>query len=787
MRIRTIAMMTLTAMATSVAMAVTPTMFFPMEINSDHEVTELVSGNTYSVRGQHGLNLPGVEGNGLRTDGYSSYIQVPMSGYALSNQTLTISLWTACQTYPMMQMDAAANLEGAIISCLDATKKEGFAFFLYSQGTYGFKCYVNGQQKTLFASSNFPKYKWVNLTATIDGTTGSIVLYQNGEQVATSNQQGTINLPTGNLYIGKSVTDKKSGQFMLNTYNGIIDELNIYNEVLTADQVAQSVESQKSKVESESVLSSINVPISHFHKDITRPRHHAMPASNWMNESHGLAYSGGRYHLFFQKNGNGPYMSRLHWGHVSSEDLCNWTEEPIAIAPGRSYDIKGCWSGCVFTDEAITGNQPWILYTGVDNGRATIDLATPADDSLIIWNKATQNPVINGTPSGYSADFRDPYFFRSGNDAYCIVGTSKDGVASTSLHKYNAETQVFDYVGYPFFTGTNVSQCGSFFEMPNITPMGDGQWLFTATPLGTSQGVRTIYYVGGITDEGTFFTSQDAPLTVELPGLAKEGYGLLSPTILQKDGKTIALGIVPDKLSSSTNYSMGWAHTLSFPREWSIDAQGELVQKPYEGLKNLRSDNHVSLEPQTLNGDLSLSPIEGREIEVEAVFTVSDSQFGIKILQNEEGKACKIYYWPAINKFAIDCSAIGRLNNDGGVFGGVYSSVLPATVAQGETMKIHLFFDHSVLDVFINDRWATSVRIFPTSTSATGVSVYAVDNTELQSLNAWTMIPAEGDEMPDALETVSSHPANACDKFILDGQLLITRNGKTYNMSGVEL
>ena len=150
-------------------------------------------------------------------------------------------------------------------------------------------------------------------------------------------------------------------------------------------------------------------------------------------------------------------------------------------------------------------------------------------------------------------------------------------------------------------------------------------------------------------------------------------------------------------------------------------------------------------------------------------------------------KACKIYYWPAINKFAIDCSAIGRLNNDGGVFGGVYSSVLPATVAQGETMKIHLFFDHSVLDVFINDRWATSVRIFPTSTSATGVSVYATDNTELQSLNAWTMIPAEGDEMPDALETVSSHPANACDKFIRAGQLLITRNGKTYNMSGVEL
>ena len=46
-------------------------------------------------------------------------------------------------------------------------------------------------------------------------------------------------------------------------------------------------------------------------------------------------------------------------------------------------------------------------------------------------------------------------------------------------------------------------------------------------------------------------------------------------------------------------------------------------------------------------------------------------------------------------------------------------------------MKIHLFFDHSVLDIFINDRWATSVRVFPTSSSATGVSLFADGTTVL--------------------------------------------------------
>ena len=755
--------------------AATPVLSMPMEMDEDGYVEETVKNKTYTVRGKHPDNVSAVVGKGLRTDGYSSFIQVPMSNYALSTQTLTISFWTACQTYPMMVLDAADNQESAIISCLDDTNKKGFAFFLYSQGRYGFTCYINGEKKTLSPAALFPKQEWVNLCATIDGTSGSVLLYQNGQQVASAYAKGAINTPTSNLYIGKSTVDVKSGQFYLNTYNGIIDELNIYNEVLSAADV-QAQASTTAKVD-------FNIPASHWDSDITRPRHHAMPSANWMNESHGMAYADGKYHIFFQKNGNGPYMSRLHWGHVTSTDLCNWTEELIAIAPEKAYDIKGCWSGCVFTDQTITHGEPWILYTGVNNARATINMASPVDDGLLMWNKATNNPVVNGTPEGYSADFRDPYFFRSGDDAYCIVGTSRNGVASTSLHRYNAGTKVFDYTGYPFFTGSNTGQCGTFFEMPNITPMGN-QWLFTATPLGTAQGVRTIYYVGSINSNGSFATTQSAPKTVELSGLARDGYGLLSPTIMQKDGKTIALGIVPDKLSSNQNYAAGWAHTLSFPREWSIDAQGELVQKPYSGLSALRSETTVAYDERTLNGELSLSPVAGYEVEVEATFTVSSNPFGIKILQSANGTACKIFFNPSTKMFTIDCSAIGRKVNDQGVFNGVYSSALPANIGVGQTMKIHLFFDHSVLDVFINDRWATSVRIFPTSTSATGVCLFADGPTELQSVSAWTMKPAEDD--PQGIEITNDQSPMTIKSF-REGQLVIEKNGKTYNALGIRM
>ena len=788
MNIRTFITMLLTVTATTVAVAVTPVLSLPMELDSENGVTDTITWHSYYVRGKHACSVPALIGNGLRTDGYSSYVSIPLSNYNLSTSQLTISLVTACQTYPMMNANEADNKEAAIISCLDDSKKQGFAFFLYSQGRYGFSIYINGQKKTITATTLFPQYEWVHLCATVDGESGAITLYRNGQKVAsTSSAQGTITPMTGNLFLGKSYKDVVSGQFYLNTYNGILDDIQIYNAVLSESEI-QALANINCQ------LSTINYPQNEYFADINRPRHHAMPASNWMNESHGMTYSDGRYHVFFQKNANGPYMARLHWGHVSSPDLCNWTEERIALVPGKNYDIKGCWSGCVFSDEAITSGNPYILYTGVDNGRATINLASPEDSTLILWNKSSKNPVINGTPSGYSADFRDPYFFRSGDDAYCIVGTSRGGVASTSLHRYNASTGVFDYTGYPFFTGSDVARCGSFFEMPNMTEMGD-RWLFTATPLGTSQGVRTIYYVGSVNPDGTFLTEQTEPLTVELPGFARDGYGLLSPTIYQRDGKTIVLGIVPDKLATSINYNLGYAHTLSLPREWSLDTDGTLIQRPYEGLQALRSDTSVAIDAQSLSGELSLDPVSGREIEVRAQFVVAEDAFGVKILASEGGRGCKVYYNPASSQLIVDCSALTRRVNDQGVFNGIYASELPATIQAGDTMTLHLFFDHSVLDLFINDRWASSVRIFPTSELSVGVSLFADGATPLVSAEAWTMLPGEADFPPEPLpeptdlqEEISTvNYQLSTNKVFRDGRILIERDKDIYTLLGEKL
>ncbi len=217
--------------------------------------------------------------------------------------------------------------------------------------------------------------------------------------------------------------------------------------------------------------------------------------------------------------------------------------------------------------------------------------AMPTDESMLTWQKSARNPIVDGRPNGLSDDFRDPHLFRADDgQLYMIVGTSKNNLGAVTLHKYDAATQRWSNTGQTFFQADSRA-AGRFWEMPTMEKLGD-RWLFTATPLETTQGVETQYWTGTVNTDGTFAADNQQPAKVELEGMSRDGYGMLSPSILQADGKTIALGIVPDKLPSERNYEMGYAHTYSLPREWSLNADHELVQKPFSGLTALRTQTH---------------------------------------------------------------------------------------------------------------------------------------------------------------------------------------------------
>lgn len=696
--------------------------YFPMEIK-EGQIVESVSGRASDINAATmAERIGGVRGEAVRFDGYSTFIESELALGSMSR--FTFSVWCAMETWPIMEHDVQNETDMTCIAGnYDAATKSGMGFFVSRVGKLSFRFYSQGWPGEIVAPAPLPLYRWNNLVAVADGNTVS--LYNNGELLGSAKAKSIAG--SGRFMIGKSYDTRKQGPFHLNTINGIVDEIEIYDEALDKATIEGWKTSEKP---------SLSEPgPDKYADDLMRPRFHGMPSRNWTNECHGLIYHNGLYHVFFQKNANGPYMSRLQWGHIVSDNLYDWREVPIALGSDKWYDLKGCWSGCVVVDDVVTGGKPNIIYTGVDYARAMIGQAAPDDNELLSWTKRV-NPIIDGRPAGLSDDFRDPYFFRHGEDAYLMVGTSKDGKGACTLHKYNPADKSWSNDGRIFFSASSVAGQGSFWEMPNLTEI-NGRRLFTVTPQGLPGGVKAIYWSGSVNDDGTFNPAGSAA-DIELPGFAKEGYGLLSPSIMQKDGKTIAIGIVPDKLPGTENYKLGWAHTYSLPREWSLDANGKLMQKPYAGLEAMRdTDSRVSLS-QPLAGTASLGRMTNREAEIIGEFVVADAEFGLSLFGSGD-RGVRLSYSPASGKLTLDMRSLERISNDANSFNGLYETTLPAPIAKGSTMKIHVFVDHSIVDIFINDRWASSVRVFPTAPDADGIGAFSDGGTTQANISVWSL------------------------------------------------
>lgn len=773
MNIKNILTTAMLAALPAAGMAQQSSVHFDMTV-FDGALKESVSNGTFTVVSQlPALSVAGVSGEAMRFDGYSNYVKAKLTNNSLSTTNLTINIILAPETFPMMNTAEAENTPtyATVFGNLDEAAKKGFAIKLSSQGHLRFtfaSAYAKGYLFTIDSSEKLPLGRWSQITAVLDKDANLAALYLNGNQVGTCKMsRSEIILSEGDYYIGKDATELKAGPFLINTFCGLIDDIAIYNQSLSPAQLAAV---------NLSARPDFNYPSSRYASSLWRPQFHGMPSGGWTNECHGLTYSDGKYHIFFQKNANGPYMARLHWGHISSENLYKWTEEPIAIAPGEWYDIKGCWSGCVYDDD----NGINAIYTAVDNGKARIVKATPDDKGLVAWTK--QGVVIDGRPAGLSDDFRDPYFFASGGNRYIIVGTAKDGIGACTLHKYENGNWTND--GKIFFRGTNANQHGTFWEMPNVTDMGNGKILFTVTPLNTGVGVRTIYWVGKINGDGTFTPDNDQPKMLEMGGISKDGYGLLSPSIYQKDGKTLLLGIVPDKLPGEVNSEMGWAHNYSLPREVQVDEQGELVQKPYSGLGAMRTQERVEKELE-LSEELSLTPVNGRQLELLGEFVVATGKMGFHFLKDNNGQAT-LSYDPSNGMLTLDLTTLKRRSNDSGPYNGVYATQLPVKPLVGEKLKMHIFLDGSIVDIFINDRWAFSVRLFPTETAQVETAVFATAPTKVH-VQAWKLDAMQSGS--DAIQSVWQDKLKGkAARYNMAGQVcgsapqkgVFIQNGKTY-------
>ena len=67
----------------------------------------------------------------------------------------------------------------------------------------------------------------------------------------------------------------------------------------------------------------------------------------------------------------------------------------------------------------------------------------------------------------------------------------------------------------------------------------------------------------------------------------------------------------------------------------------------------------------------------------------------------------------------------------------------PFELLPGESLKLHIFLDRSVLEVFANGRQCVTQRIYPTRSDSIGVALFSRGRSvDVKSLDAWDMAPA---------------------------------------------
>lgn len=88
-------------------------------------------------------------------------------------------------------------------------------------------------------------------------------------------------------------------------------------------------------------------------------------------------------------------------------------------------------------------------------------------------------------------------------------------------------------------------------------------------------------------------------------------------------------------------------------------------------------------------------------------------------------------------------------------------------VAAGEEVKLTAYVDHSIVDIFVNDTYAASVRIFPQDVDAVKATVFSEGTTLVKSLQAYKL---DANKVSSGIQHVQNS-SSAAQFHVADGRL----------------
>ncbi|MBQ9065116.1 MAG: glycoside hydrolase family 32 protein [Blautia sp.] len=467
-----------------------------------------------------------------------------------------------------------------------------------------------------------------------------------------------------------------------------------------------------------------------------RPAFHLSTRAGWMNDPNGFSFYKGEYHLFYQYYPYAPKWGPMHWGHAVSSDLLRWKYLPAALAPDKSYDKDGCFSGSAVV---LPDGRHLLMYTGVsmegdgwDKAAQTQCLAV--GDGLE-YEKYEGNPVLTDKdlPQGaFKQDFRDPRMIEMADGTYlCVVGSRPaDGSGQILLY----ESRDGFHWNFKSVLCENRGRFGMMWECPDMFEL-DGKWMLLTSPQDMlpegfeyHNGNGTLCLMGSFDQQSGKFTEEtDQAIDYGIDFYATQ-------TILAEDGRRIMIGWMQNWDTCDLHMEKRvWCGQMSLPRELSI-RNGRLYQAPIRELAEHRRNGAFFegavegiVKPEGFNGRLS-------EIDIEIDASDEDfsyQKFSVRFAQDERFHT-QVSYRPQEGTLKIDRKFSGSRR---AVIHQRRTKVKPV---DGK-LKLKIIQDRFSVEVFVNDGEKVMTAVLYTDTTADGVTFVSEGKTKVRAVK-WDLV-----------------------------------------------
>lgn len=270
--------------------------------------------------------------------------------------------------------------------------------------------------------------------------------------------------------------------------------------------------------------------------------------------------------------------------------------------------------------------------------------------------------------------------------------------------------------------------CPSFLPLPSSPQGGPPSEKHLLLSISHNKGCQ--YYVGDYRDDKFFPDNHGRMSWVDNTYFAPEA-------LVDDQGRQIMWAWLLD--NPRGDEENGWTGVYGLPRTLWLGEDGTLRIRPVPELEILRCHEKVwsdltlaDGEPHRLEGVVGDSCELQMEIEPGAA-----KRCGVEVRASNDGQEKTLLYYDADAKQLVFDST--RSGNDGRKV----VERAPLELRQGEPLKLRVFVDKPIVEVYANDRQAIGRRVYPARSDSVGVSLFSEGGpAKASQVTAWEMAPS---------------------------------------------